>query len=73
MRKKKTQNRTPFRLAHGLSLFEPLTPHRRGLRRQSFGLVPGLSHFVPRTTRSDQSLSLAGSRAAAAAALWSLN
>ena len=55
--RKKTQNRTPFRLAHGLSLFEPLTPHRRGLRRQSFGLAPGLSHFVPRTARSDQSLS----------------
>ena len=29
-KKKKTQNRTPFRLAHGLSLFEPLTPHRQG-------------------------------------------
>ena len=28
------------------------------LRRQSFGLAPGLSHFVPRARRCDQSLSL---------------
>ena len=35
-------------------------PHRRGLRRQSFGLAPGLSHFVPLAARSDQSLPLDG-------------
>ena len=33
-------------------------PRRRGLRRQPFGLAPGLSHSVPLAARSDQSLSL---------------
>ena len=32
-------------------------PHRRWLRRQPFGLAPGLSHSVPLAARSDQSLS----------------
>lgn len=53
--RKKTQNRTPFRLAHGLSLFEPLTARSD----QSLSPVGGLHPHVLRSCFSFEPTALA--------------